>query len=440
MDIKECAKYKIVEEIKRPNSPVAHYVAHQAMLDRQVEMRILKQTVDEDSVTAKRFVREFKILAKLDHPAIVPILDFGWANRRLFYTTAHRSSTSLAELLKKRIAAMSSSEIVKTTIPIAEVLSYMHEQELIHRGLRLQSVRTNDESQVFYIADFAMLRPSASNLTSCGVPLTELIFHSPEARNPDKKVDHRTDQFMLGCLMFSLAANKNLEEENKKIFVSAEAREDLATELEVSGIHKELVQLIGNLTQFEAKDRYKDMKTVIRNLKRIATKLEALETSRAMSATAQMAAHPIEPREAVEAEPTPFEILEKLVNKENFEKLKVKAKPFLPVALIILVLLTLHSLIVLASLELSSPIEHRLAAGAKKMSIVGRVVSIDKKEGRIAIAKGKKRYTCIVPKDFAKDKLMLGDMLLIKGILQPYENDDEKVIKCSECVHMAFNQ
>ena len=82
MDIKECAKYKIVRELPRPNSPVAHYVALQAVLDREVEMRILKQTVDEDSATAKRFVREFKILAKLDHPAIVPILDFGWSNRK----------------------------------------------------------------------------------------------------------------------------------------------------------------------------------------------------------------------------------------------------------------------------------------------------------------------------------------------------------------------
>ena len=133
------------------------------------------------------------------------------------------------------------------------------------------------------------------------------------------------------------------------------------------------------------------MKTVIKNLKRIATKLEALETSRALSATAKIS-------------------LQQLDSKE--------------------------------------PIEHQLAAGAKRVSIVGRLVSINKKEGTVVVAKGKKRYTCHLPKGFSTKDLKPKDMLLIDGILQPHEDgilqphekDEEKVIKCKKCSHMAMKR
>ena len=332
---------------------------------------------------------------------------------------------------------MSSKNIVETALPIAEVLSYMHEKELIHRGLRLRSVKTNEESNVCYIADFEMLKPTVSNLTSCGVPLTELIYHSPEVRDPKKTVDHRTDQYMLGCLLFSLAVNKNLEEERKELFVSAQTREDLAKELEVAGHHRDLVELLVKLTRLEAEDRYEDMKAVISNLKRIATKLEAIETSRAMSATAKISLK-TDLQEPVAVKPTIVEKLQKIATKENFEKLKKKAKPFMPVAFIVIVLLVLHGLVVLASLELSSPMEHRLAEGAKKMNIVGRIVSINEKENTVVIAKGKKRYDCLLPKSLSVANLRVKDMLLVKGVLQPHEKGEDRVIKCDECTHMAM--
>ncbi len=438
MDIKECAKYKIVEQIPHSPSPVAHYVAVQTMLDRQVEMRILKQTVDENSGSAKRFIREFKILAKLDHPAIVPILDFGWSNRRLFYTTAHRPAKTLVQVITERQTQMSSEEIINVALPIAEVLAYMHDNELIHRGLRLGGVKKNEDSATYYISEFDMIRPTTSTMTACGVPLTELVFRSPEMRNPDREVDHRADQFMLGCLLFSLASNKNLEEADKKIFVSQDSREELAHKLQMRGLHSELAQMLVALTKLEAEDRYKDMKAVIASFKRISHKLEALETSRAVSQSARSTVHKTATEE-INVEPSLGEKIKELATRENWEKLKKRAKPFAPLLFIFLVLVFVHGLVTLASLEFFST-SHVSSSSRKHIELVGRVMAIDSKVNQATVAKGKRRFLCLLPKGFAIGKLRPKDMLFVKGNVEERESDEKKtakiVVQCKQCIAM----
>ena len=127
-------RYEILEEVGRGGFAIV-YRARDTELDRPVALKELKPVLLQDTAWVKRFRREARAIARLDHPGIVPIYDVGQANERLFLVMRLVDGPSLEELLKKQ-GRLSWPKIIKIVSAIAEGLDYAHTQGILHRDLK----------------------------------------------------------------------------------------------------------------------------------------------------------------------------------------------------------------------------------------------------------------------------------------------------------------
>src|SRR4026207_1186668 len=94
MDAGKCGRYELREELGRGGMATV-YRAYDPMFEREVALKILKKELLEDPQVRERFERETKIIARLEHPAIVPVYDVGFDNGQLFYVMRYMAGRSL---------------------------------------------------------------------------------------------------------------------------------------------------------------------------------------------------------------------------------------------------------------------------------------------------------------------------------------------------------
>lgn len=180
------------------------FLAKQPQLDRLVELRILTTTLAPDSAESKRFARELSLLAKLDHPGIIKILDIGSHNDRPFYITTHRRAKSLEDLLKETECPFSVKEAIKIGLTIGDAMKHMHQNGILHRNITTSSVFYDLKNLRSYIGEFTMVKRSEDESLDKSVWSSDsAVFFAPE-RCKDNALDERTDLYMLGGLLYRI--------------------------------------------------------------------------------------------------------------------------------------------------------------------------------------------------------------------------------------------
>lgn len=184
------------------------FLARQPKLDRLVELRILTTAIAPDSAESKRFTRELSILARLDHPGIINILDVGSHDNRPFYITTHRRAKSLEELLKETECPFSVKEAIKIGLTIGDAMKHMHKNGVLHRNISTASVYYDLKNLRSYIGEFTMVKLSEEeNLEKSEWSSDSAAFFAPE-RCKNLALDERTDLFMLGGLLYRILTLK----------------------------------------------------------------------------------------------------------------------------------------------------------------------------------------------------------------------------------------
>ncbi len=184
----------------------AVFRARQKHLDRVIALKILPPQLMEDSTFAARFAREAQALARLNHPNIVTIHDFGKREDLYFFIMEFVDGLTLRQLLSRgRLAAEQAVAIVSQ---ICEALQYAHEQGIVHRDIKPENILINRRGQV-KIADFGLAKligwesdnaPIAATTSVVGTPL----YMAPEQIDSPGSVDHRADLYSLGVVMYEL--------------------------------------------------------------------------------------------------------------------------------------------------------------------------------------------------------------------------------------------
>lgn len=164
----------------------------------------------EDEPGFVRFQREFQVLANLDHPSLIQVMDLGVADGRLYYTTALRDARSLAEILEEE-GPFEPSRALDLLLPVGEALELMHRQKIIHRGVSAHSIRVDLEGTRAYLATFELLKIMA--LPS----LTEKGFQAPQAEAAYTPEDHQgepataqTDVFLFASVLYHALTGRRL--------------------------------------------------------------------------------------------------------------------------------------------------------------------------------------------------------------------------------------
>ncbi|HEV8345571.1 MAG TPA: serine/threonine-protein kinase [Vicinamibacterales bacterium] len=193
-------RYTLVSVLGRGGMAVV-YLARDTTLDRDVALKVLDWTVDESA--ASRLAQEARILARLEHPGIVPVHDFGQlADGRLFYAMKRVRG----ERLDRWAAGRDVHERLNAFRRVCDAVAFAHAHGVIHRDLKPENVMVGEFGEVL-VLDWGIARvdgQSERRGTLVGTP----DYMAPEQLRADGVVDERADVFSLGVLLAGLGDDR----------------------------------------------------------------------------------------------------------------------------------------------------------------------------------------------------------------------------------------
>jgi serine/threonine protein kinase/Flp pilus assembly protein TadD len=206
--------FELVAELGRGGMGVV-WKALDTTLEREVAIKFLPDEVAEDPERLSRFQREAKALAALNHPSIVTIYSVAVVGDLRFFTMELVEGTPLSERIPK--TGFDLKEILDVAVPLADALDTAHDHGITHRDLKPANVMISETGRV-KVLDFGLARllrqdavpegPPLSteslSLTRQGTVLGTAPYMSPE-QIEGKTIDHRSDLFSLGTLLYELA-------------------------------------------------------------------------------------------------------------------------------------------------------------------------------------------------------------------------------------------
>lgn len=182
------------------------FKARQPHLDREVALKLLPEKLGTDPHFAERFTREARFLAKLNHPNIVMVHDFGYAGGFYFLTMEYVEGLNLRQAM--RIGKFSPAEALAIVPKICDALQFAHEQGVLHRDIKPENILLDTRGRV-KIADFGIAKllgedKAAVTLTGTGASLGTPHYMAPEQFENPSQVDHRADIYSLGVVFYEM--------------------------------------------------------------------------------------------------------------------------------------------------------------------------------------------------------------------------------------------
>lgn len=206
MTKKKYGRYEIESELGR-GGMAAVYLASDPLFGRKVALKVMAQAFRDDPTFRGRFEREARIIATLEHPAIVPVYDYGEDKDQPYLVMRYMPGGTLAE----RIIASPLS--LETAVPIiqrmADALDHAHKQGVIHRDLKPGNILFDQYDNAF-LTDFGIVKLAQggnTSLTGSGVIGTP-AYMSPEQIHGEAALDGRSDIYTLGIILFEMLTGR----------------------------------------------------------------------------------------------------------------------------------------------------------------------------------------------------------------------------------------
>ncbi len=171
-------------------------------LDRPVAVKLLNAQFVADPEIVGRFERESRLMARLDHPNIVPVYDVGREQQQPYIVMKRLTGMTLASLLKKK-GGFSPLELIPLARQLALGLDYIHAQKFIHRDIKSSNIFVSPTQEVS-ILDFGILRTQEpqAGLTRQGMVMGTPHYMAPEQALGLPDVDSRVDIYALAVVLF----------------------------------------------------------------------------------------------------------------------------------------------------------------------------------------------------------------------------------------------
>ena len=203
-------RYQIVKKIGEGGMATV-FQAYDSRLERHVAVKVIradKLSLSSAATSLKRFEREAKALAKLTHPNIVPITDYGEFNGRPFLVMPFIPGGTLKQALTKPIPWKDATRFL---LPVARALQFAHLQNIVHRDVKPSNILVTPSGEPmltdFGIAKILMDTGETAELTHSGVGIGTPEYMSPE-QSQGKQVDARTDIYALGVVFYEMVTGR----------------------------------------------------------------------------------------------------------------------------------------------------------------------------------------------------------------------------------------
>ena len=184
------------------------YLARDLKHDRQVALKVLRPELAA-TLGPDRFPREIRIVAKLQHPHVLPLHDSGESSGFLYYVMPYVEGESLRARLTRE-GQMPVHDAVRVLREVVDALAYAHGQGILHRDIKPDNVMLSGRHAM--VMDFGVAKAvsdaGGEKLTTVGVAVGTPTYMSPEQATGDLHVDHRSDIYAVGILGYELLTGK----------------------------------------------------------------------------------------------------------------------------------------------------------------------------------------------------------------------------------------
>lgn len=279
---KTISHYKILEKLGGGGMGLV-YKAKDTKLKRTVALKFLPPELTRDPKAKQRFIQEAQSASLLDHPNICTIHEIDETeDDQMFICMACYEGETLNEKIKR--GSLKLEDAVNIIIQVAEGLAKAHSKGIVHRDIKPANIFITEDRQV-KILDFGLAKLTGQKrITRFGTAVGTATYMSPEQARGEE-VDHRTDIWSLGVLLYEMITGQlpfkgeNWEAVLYSIF-NKEPQQPLRNIY--SDVPESLQQLVQKMLKKDTRERYKDMGTLITDLKSINLKSEFITSPRIM--------------------------------------------------------------------------------------------------------------------------------------------------------------
>ena len=198
--------YRILEQIGQGGMATV-FKAYQPSMDRYVAVKVLPSHFTQDQSFLGRFNQEARTLARLEHPHILPVYDYGEQDGTTYLVMRYINAGTLSDLIAQR-GPLELEEIVPLINHIGQALAYAHSQGIIHRDIKPSNVLIDEQGNAF-LTDFgiAKLIAGTAQFTATGTILGTPAYMAPE-QGLDRPLDHRCDIYALGVMLYEMVTGQ----------------------------------------------------------------------------------------------------------------------------------------------------------------------------------------------------------------------------------------
>lgn len=290
-------RYEIVGELGRGGMGVV-YLGRDPRLNREVAIKILPQAL-MTAASEERFQREAELVARMDHPAIVPIYDIGQHEGSFFFVMPVVRGANLRQFLREK--GRSLGEILELVIQVADALEYSHTRQIIHRDIKPENIMVTQEDGILRarVMDFGLAKASSEHrLTKTGTLVGTVLYISPE-QVVGKEIDGRSDLYALGTVLYeALAGEPPFTGETEGILYRV-VHENPRSIRSVGGdIPEDLEHIVLRMLAKEKTRRYQTGGEIADALRKLTSRLQESERSRSVILSSVMTAQIARPQQA----------------------------------------------------------------------------------------------------------------------------------------------
>jgi serine/threonine protein kinase len=198
------ARYEIEREIGSGGAATV-YLARDLRHDRPVALKVLRAESDTPTIDEARFVREIRLLARLQHPFILPLHDSGHVEDVLYYVAPYVTGESLRERIERE-RKLPVPDALHIAREVADALDCAHRNGILHRDIKPGNILLSGGHAI--VADFGVARALEASrgprLTKTGQGIGTSGYMSPEQMLGQRDLDSRTDIYGLGCVLYEM--------------------------------------------------------------------------------------------------------------------------------------------------------------------------------------------------------------------------------------------
>ena len=257
-------KFQIIEVLKK-DEHAAVFLANHIYLNKKIILKVLNTQKIHDPSLVERFKREAKILAKLDHPNIIKVLDFGLSKEFFYISFEYIEGESLRNVFKTKTLTQEQKEHLM--IQLLKGLDYAHVNQIIHRDIKPENIFIDKNLNV-KLGDFGLALSVEDNY----VTNPYSIVGTPSYMSPEQirgaKLTAQSDLFSLGDVLTELFTGQNpfLMENVSLTLNEINSYDETALEEKLSGVPENIKEILLVLLKKNINQRYGSAEEILEEL------------------------------------------------------------------------------------------------------------------------------------------------------------------------------